>query len=55
MAVSRETVRRWLRRAGLVWRRPRPMLSRTDPDRDAILGGLRVLLRDLPDDETAVF
>ena len=55
VAVSRETVRRWLRRAGLVWRRPRPVLARTDPDRDAILGGLRALLRDLPDDATAVF
>ena len=55
VAVSRETVRRWLHRADLVWRRPRPVLSRTDPDRDAILGKLRALLRDLPDDETAVF
>ena len=36
-------------------RRPRPVLSRTDPDRDATLGKLRALLRDLPDDETAVF
>jgi transposase len=53
--VSREAVRRWLRRAGLVWRRPRPVLARADPDRDAILGKLRALLRDLPDDETAVF
>jgi putative transposase len=55
VAVSRETVRRWLGRAGLVWRRPRPVLARTDPDRDAILAELRGLLRDLPDDETAVF
>lgn len=53
--VSREAVRRWLRRAGLVWRRPRPVLGRTDPDRAAILGELRALLRGLPDDETAVF
>jgi putative transposase len=53
--VSRETVRRWLHRADLVWRRPRPVLARTDPDREAILGRLRALLRDLPDDETAVF
>ena len=55
LAVSRETVRRWLRGADLVWRRPRPVLERRDPDREAILGGLRALLRDLPDDETAVF
>jgi transposase len=53
--VSRETVRRHLRRAGLVWRRPRPVLRRQDPDRARILAGLRDLLRDLPEDETAVF
>ena len=28
VAVSRETVRRWLRQADLVWRRPRPVLCR---------------------------
>lgn len=55
LAVSRETVRRWLGGADIVWRRPRPVLDRTDPDREAILGKLRALLRDLPDDETAVF
>jgi transposase len=55
VAVSRETVRRWLRAADIVWRRPRPVLDRTDPDRAAILTRLRGLLRDLPDDETAVF
>jgi putative transposase len=53
--VSRETVRRWLRGAGIVWRRPRPVLDRRDPDREEALGKLRALLRDLPDDETAVF
>ncbi len=55
LAVSRETVRRWLRGAGAVWRRPRPVLKRRDPRREEILAGLRQLLRDLPDDETAVF
>jgi transposase len=55
LAVSRETVRRWLGGADIVWRRPRPILDRTDPDRETILGKLRALLRDLPDDETAVF
>ena len=55
LAVSRETVRRWLRGADIVWRRPRPVLDRRDPDREAILDELRALLRDLPDDETAVF
>jgi transposase len=53
--VGRETVRRWLRQAEVVWRRPRPVLRRPDPERAAILAGLRALLRDLPDDETAVF
>jgi transposase len=55
VAVSRETVRRWLHGHDLVWRRPRPVLKRQDPDREAILAELRQLLRDLPDDETAVF
>jgi transposase len=53
--VSRETVRRWLRDAGLVWRRPRPVLRPRDPDRQAKLAALRALLRGLPADETAVF
>jgi transposase len=53
--VGRETIRRWLHREDLVWRRPRPALDRQDPNREAILQGLRVLLRDLPDDETVVF
>ncbi len=53
--TSRETVRRWLRQAGLVWRRPRPVLRPKDPQRQAKLDALRRLLRGLPDDETAVF
>ena len=48
VAVSRETVRRWLHRAGLVWRRPRPVLRRQDPRRQAKLRALRRLLRRLP-------
>jgi len=55
IAVSRETVRRHLRRADIVWRRPRPVLQRQDPQRAQILAGLRQLLCDLPEDETAVF
>jgi transposase len=55
VAVSRETVRRWLRRADLVWRRPRPVLSRQDPERAAKLQALRQLLLNLPSDETVVF
>jgi transposase len=53
--VSRETVRRWLRQAGLVWRRPRPVLRPRDPQREAKLAALRALLAGLPADETAVF
>ena len=53
--VSRETVRRRLHEADLVWRRPRPVLRPKDPDRPAKLAALRRLLRALPRDETAVF
>jgi transposase len=55
LQVSQETIRRWLHRAALVWRRPRPVLMRRDPRRAQILAGLRALLDDLPDDETVVF
>jgi transposase len=53
--VSREAVRRRLRERGLVWRRPRPVVRRTDPERPAKLAALRRLLATLPPDETAVF
>jgi putative transposase len=55
VAVSAETVRRWLRQGGLVWRRPRPTLRPKDPQRQQKLNALRQLLRELPEDETAVF
>jgi transposase len=55
VAVSPETVRRWLHRADLVWRRPRPVLRRQDPGRRGKLRALRRLLADLPADEVAVF
>lgn len=55
VSVSRETIRRWLRRANLVWRRPRPILARQDPERAAKLQALRRLLRELPANETVVF
>jgi len=55
LSVSRETVRRRLHGAGLVWRRPRPVLRRQDPEREAILQDLRRLLLELPADETVVF
>jgi putative transposase len=53
--VSRETIRRWLHRGNLVYRRPRPVLGPTDEEREAKLDKLRAVLAGLPDDETAVF
>jgi transposase len=53
--VSRETVRRWLHRGNLVYRRPRPTLKPTDEEREAKLNQLRALLAGLPENETAVF
>lgn len=53
--VSDETVRRWLHRADLVWRRPRPIVGPVDPEYDAKIAAIRRLLRDLPNDEIAVF
>jgi transposase len=55
LEVSRETVRRWLHRGNLVYRRPRPTLGPTDPERQARLDALRKILSELPADETAVF
>lgn len=55
LTVSRETVRRWLRRSDLVYRRPRPVLGPTDPERQAKFDKLRFLLANLPDDETVVW
>jgi transposase len=55
LAVSRETIRRHLHQADVVWRRPRPALWRQDPDREQRLAGLRQLLLELPGDETVVF
>jgi transposase len=53
--VSPETVRRRLREAGLVWRRPRPVLRPVDPERKAKLRRIRALLADLPEDQIALF
>jgi transposase len=55
LQVSRETVRRWLHRGGLVYRRPRPVLKPDEEERRTRLAELRQLLAELPDDETAVF
>ena len=53
--VSAETVRRWLQREQLVWRRPRPVVGPTDLQREAKLCVLRQLLAALPPSEIAVF
>ncbi len=55
MRVSAETVRRWLHREQIVWRRPRPVLGPKDPEYDRKLRVIRRLLATLPGDETAVF
>jgi putative transposase len=55
LQVSAETVRRWLHREQLVWRRPRPVVGPTDPQRTAKLRALRQLLVTLPPSEIAVF
>jgi transposase len=53
--ASRETVRRWLHRGRLVYRRPRPVLKPDEEERQAKLAELRELLEGLPEDETAVW
>jgi len=53
--VGRETIRRRLRAADLVWRRPRPVLGPKDPAYPVKLGKIRALLRSLPADAVAVF
>jgi putative transposase len=53
--VSAETIRRWLHREQIVWRRPRPVVGPSDPERAAKLQALRQLLATLPADEIAVF
>jgi transposase len=55
LQVSAETVRRWLHAGGLVWRRPRPVLGRKDPQWKPTMAHLRQLLAELPADHIAVF
>lgn len=55
LRVSAETVRRWLAAGNMVWRRPRPVLGRKDPQRKQKLRRIRSLLRHLKADEIAVF
>jgi transposase len=53
--VSPETVRRWLHRGEMVYRRPRPTVGPEDEQREAKLERLRQLLAELPADETVVW
>jgi transposase len=53
--AGRETIRRRLREADLVWRRPRPVVGPEDPRRGAILAALRQRIARTPADETWVF
>jgi transposase len=53
--VCAETVRRWLRREQMVWRRPRPVLERKDLDRSRKLRVIRQLLGNLAPGEIALF
>jgi len=55
LQVSPETVRRWLHREQIVWRRPRPVVGPRDPQRAVKLQALRQLLATLPANEIAVF
>lgn len=55
LQVSEETVRRWLHGEGLVWRRPRPVLVKKDPEHDSKLEAIRDVLLNLAEDEIAVF
>ena len=43
--VSTETVRRWMKRDGYAWNRPRPILGLRDDDYDAKVRKIRGLLR----------
>ena len=55
LPVSEETVRRGLHQAGLVWRRPRPVVGSVDPQGQEKIAAIRGLLAKLPPDEIAVF
>lgn len=55
LRVSQETVRRWLHKEQIVWRRPRPVVGPCDPQREEKLLALRQLLARLPANEIAVF
>ena len=53
--ISAETVRRWLKKTGFVWRRPKLTVGPTDAMYAQKVRGIRRLLKHLPPTETAVF
>ncbi|MCL4161916.1 UNVERIFIED_CONTAM: hypothetical protein GTU68_005823, partial [Idotea baltica] len=53
--LSEETVRRGLHKLGFVWRRPRPTISKKDPEYEVKLARIKDLLATLPADEVALF
>jgi putative transposase len=55
LEVSPETIRRWLHRGQLVYRRPRPTVGPQDEHKETKLARLRELAAGLPDDETLVW
>jgi transposase len=55
LRVSQETVRRWVQKEQLVWRRPRPVVGPNDPQKETKLQALRQLLASLPANEIAGF
>lgn len=55
LRVSAETVRRTLKAAGFVWRRPRPVVGPEDPEYAEKLARIQQVLDTLPTEETAVF
>lgn len=55
LRVSQETVRRWLQKEQIVWRRPCPVVGPSDPQKEKKLSALRQLLATLPANEIAVF
>ena len=55
LRVSQETVRRWLQKEQIVWRRPCPVVGPSDPQKEKKLYVLRQLLATLPANEIAVF
>jgi putative transposase len=55
LRVRQETVRRWLQKEQMVWRRPCPVVGPSDPQKEQKLQALRQLLSSLPANEIAVF